>query len=145
MDHTDGKIFVIENKKDADTMIQFLTALIAFVLALGWADPTAAAMEQAGTHTLPPSVWANTASYLVEHAFEFAILLVFVGAILSSYLSRRLRDRCLKHLEGFPITLECNDGRRYRGNLNAENNGLEIFYHDNEIEGAVSPKESFLL
>jgi hypothetical protein len=126
-------------------MIQFLALLIAIVLALGWADPTATAMEQAGTHTLPSSVWANTASYLVEHAFELAILLVFVGAILSSYLSRRLRDRCMKHLEGFPITLECKDGRRYRGNLDAENNGLEIFYHDEEREGDISPRESFLL
>ncbi|MHC4946280.1 MAG: hypothetical protein ACYTG7_24975, partial [Planctomycetota bacterium] len=136
---------MIDNLKEVDTMVKFLAALVVIVLAFGWAAPTAMAMEQAGTDTPPSSVWSSTARYLVEHAFEFAILLVFLGAILSSYLSRRLRDRCLKHFEGFPITLECKDGRRYRGNLDAENNGLEIFYHDEEREGADSPRESFLL
>jgi hypothetical protein len=76
----------------------------------------------------PAGFWAAAAAFALEHAFALAMLLVFITAIVSSYLSRRLSDRCLRHLQGFPVTVEFKNGQRERGILDAENNGLQLDY-----------------
>jgi len=93
----------------------------------------------------PEKTWVKVLQYLADHAFGIAILLVFVTAIVSSYLSRRLSDRCLKDFEGYPVTLEFKDGRRESGVLDAENNGLEICYAGPMPASDGPPRTSTLL
>lgn len=109
------------------------------------AQPADAPSAEATAPTEESSPTLRVLGFLLEHAFELTIVLVFLTAIISSYLSRRLSDRCLKHMAGFPVTLEFKDGTRRRGILDAENNGLELCYFAPEREEDEVVRESYIL
>jgi hypothetical protein len=122
--------------------ILFLILMTAILVTPAFAEEAAKAADGAAKE---PTFWTQTIKYALEHAFTITIALVFVGAIVSSYLSRRLSDRCMKHLEGFPVTIEFKDGQRERGTLDAENNGLQLEYTEPMPSDEGTPRESFLL
>ncbi len=120
-------------KKPTISLIALAAVLIAATVVAAADQPAAADVEP---------LWKSALKYLSDQVVALALVLIFISAIISSYLSRRLRDRCLKHFEGYRVCLELRDGTVARGILDAENNGLELLYEYPKAEGAAGWAES---
>ncbi len=64
----------------------------------------------------------------MDNIFLLTLLFIFLTALVSAYLARQRRDRCLKDLEGFNVTIEMKDGLVFWGKLAVFSNGLELLY-----------------
>lgn len=54
----------------------------------------------------------------MDSIFIATLLLIFVTALVGTYIQRRSRDLCLKDFTGFNVTVEMNDGKCVWGRLN---------------------------
>ena len=73
--------------------------------------------------------------------FAITVIFIVLSTVIGAFVKGRSRDRCLKSLSGYPVTLERKDGKRVWGQLHVENSGLELSYYepyldvkDNHIE-----------
>jgi len=80
--------------------------------------------------------------FLLENPFAVGLLVLFVAAAVGAFIAARKRDRCLKALGGFPVTLSEQDGRQVWGRLKVFSRGVELVY---ETPFDVPVKRSFLL
>ncbi len=64
----------------------------------------------------------------MDYVFLLTLLFIFLTAIISAYIARSNRDRCLKDFDDFHVTIELKDGRIIWGKLAVFSNGLETLY-----------------
>lgn len=63
----------------------------------------------------------------MDSIFIATLLLIFVTALVGTYIQRRNRDLCLKDFAGFNVTVEMNDGKCVWGRLNVFSTVLNCF------------------
>ena len=64
----------------------------------------------------------------MDNLFLYTVGLIFLTALLGIFVRRRSRDRCLKDLSDYHVTIEMKDGRVMWGQLVVFPNGLELLY-----------------
>jgi hypothetical protein len=96
-------------------------------------DPTAA---PAGTRP-----WWEL---LADNALGIMIALIFLTAIISTFVAARNRDRCLKKFNRFDVTLIEQSGRAIWGTLRVFSKGLEVIFSAPFTDDGRIYKESFL-
>ncbi len=60
--------------------------------------------------------------------FWITLGIIFISAIFGAIIKRRQRDRCLRLLDDFHVTLEMTTGRVIWGDLKVFPQGLELVY-----------------
>jgi len=60
----------------------------------------------------------------------FLVTIIFIAActFIGALVKGRSRDRCLKDINGYPVTFRMKDGKLVWGRLHVENTGLELMY-----------------
>ena len=64
----------------------------------------------------------------MDSVFLLTILFIFLTALVSAYVARHRRDRCLQDIQGYNVTVEMKNGAIVWGRLAVFSNGLELFY-----------------
>lgn len=64
----------------------------------------------------------------MDNILLLSILLVFLAAIMGSFVQRWRKDRVLSDLQGFHATLRLQGGKRVWGRMNVFPNGLELVF-----------------
>ncbi len=82
--------------------------------------------------------------WVADNPFSATLLFLVLATLVGAIVSRLTRDRCLKDLEGYPVTLELKDGRVYHGELDVEKSGLELLYERTTPQDGTL-KTSFLI
>src|SRR4051794_38274271 len=88
--------------------------------------------------SIPAGVNATTVFYLT-------LLLVFVAAIVTALATKWSRDKCLKLLDGYHITLERVRGQTTWGRLKVFSTGIEIVYDHPFVDVQGRQKTSSIL
>src|SRR5438309_6978066 len=60
--------------------------------------------------------------------FYLTLLFIFVTAILTAVITKWSKDKCLKFLDGYHVTLERSRGQTSWGTLKVSSGGIEIVY-----------------
>jgi len=82
---------------------------------------------------------------IFTNIFWLTIAFLFLSTIIGTVIMRRQRDRCLKLLHDFHVTLQMADGRAVWGDLQVFAQGLEVRF-DEPYHGKKGPaKATFLL
>ena len=79
---------------------------------------------------------------LLENPFTIGLLVLFLVAMVAAFIAARKRDRCLKRLGGYPVTVAEQSGRQAWGVLKVFSPGVELVY---ETPFDAPPKRSFLI
>jgi len=80
--------------------------------------------------------------FLLENPFAVGLLVLFLAAAIAAFIAARKRDRCLKALGGYPVTVVEQSGRQVWGVLKVFSRGVELVY---ETPFDVPVKRSFLV
>ena len=67
---------------------------------------------------------------IMDNVLLISILLIFLTALFSNVMKQRKRDRVLKEMQGFHITMQLMDGKQVWGKMRVYANGLELVYSD---------------
>lgn len=67
-------------------------------------------------------------SSLFSSVFLWTLLFIFLSAIVGAIISQRRRDRCLRMLDDYHVTLAMDSGRVIWGDLRVFPNGLRLQY-----------------
>src|SRR5437870_5440226 len=79
------------------------------------------------------------------NVFYLTLLLIFLIAVITAILSKRSRDKCLKFLNGYHVTLERMRGQTTWGTLRVFSSGVEIVFDRPYLDTRGRKKTSFLL
>jgi len=96
--------------------------------------------EQAAPPTSAPA--GGVLRFLLENPLAIGLALVFLAALIGAFIAARKRDRCLKALDGYPVTLSEQSGRQVWGRLKVFSHGVELVY---ETPFDTPAKRSFLM
>ena len=107
-----------------------MTALLVLL-----ADEAAAAAQPTGRP------WYEL---IVDNALGIMLALVFLTAIIGTFVGQRNRDRCLKKLNRFSVTIIEQGGRAIWGTLRVFSNGIEILFSEPFADDSHVVKHSFL-
>ncbi|MEE9351602.1 MAG: hypothetical protein V3U78_05030 [Thiotrichaceae bacterium] len=66
----------------------------------------------------------------MDNVLLISILLIFLTALISNVMKQRKRDRVLKEMQDFHITMQQLDGKQVWGRMRVYSNGLELIYSD---------------
>ena len=66
--------------------------------------------------------------FLIDNPFGVALTLIFLVALVGAFAAARKRDRCLKKLRDYPVTVRDQAGRSIWGQLKVFSKGLELMY-----------------
>lgn len=66
----------------------------------------------------------------MDQVLLVSVLLIFVTALFSNVLRQRKRDRVLKDLREFHVTIEMKDGKQVWGRMQVFSNGMELAFTD---------------
>ncbi len=80
----------------------------------------------------------------MSQTFLITLACLFVFTILSAYIKRQAKDRCLNDLDESLVHLERVDGSIITGRLRLEITGMELIY-ERPIEEAAQVRKSYLL
>lgn len=64
----------------------------------------------------------------MDWVFTLTLLVIFLSALIGTYIKRRMRDRCLEDFMGFHVTVAMKDGTWIWGRLLVFPNGIELLY-----------------
>ena len=81
---------------------------------------------------------------MVDTSFLLTLTIIFLVALLGSYLSGRRRDSCLRDFDGYHVTVEKKGGRIIWGNLHLFASGVEFEYKTN-VQDQAHVETSYLL
>ena len=81
---------------------------------------------------------------MVDASFLLTLAIIFLVALLGSYLSGRRRDSCLRDFDGYHVTVEKKGGRIIWGNLRLFASGVEFEYKTN-VQDQAHVETSYLL
>lgn len=77
--------------------------------------------------------------------FYLTLLFIFVTAIITTLLTKWSRDKCLKYLHGYPVTIERSRGQTTWGELRVFSTGLEIRFEHEMHDTRGQKKSSYLM
>src|SRR3954451_3510915 len=77
--------------------------------------------------------------------FLFTLLFIFLTAIITTVATKWSRDKCLKFLNGYHVTLERTRGQTSWGRLRVFSSGIEIVYDSPYIDALGRKKTSYLI
>src|SRR5437667_5613118 len=77
--------------------------------------------------------------------FYLTLLVIFLTAVITTILSKRTRDKCLKFFSGYHVTLERMRGQTSWGTLRVFSSGVEIVFDHPYLDTRGRKKTSFLL
>ena len=77
--------------------------------------------------------------------FYLTLLFIFVTAIVTTVVTKRARDKCLKFFRGYPVTLERLRGQTIWGRLKVFSSGVEVLYDHPVVDAQGHKKTSFLI
>ncbi len=77
--------------------------------------------------------------------FYWSLLLIFLTAIVTTIVTKWSRDKCLKRLHGYHVTLENNRGMVDWGRLKTLSSGIELTYDHPYIDTKGRKKTSYML
>lgn len=66
----------------------------------------------------------------MDNVLLVSILLIFLTALISNVMKQRKRDRVLKDMQDFHITMQFEDDKRVWGKMHVYSNGLELLFSD---------------
>jgi hypothetical protein len=81
---------------------------------------------------------------MVDIDFLLTLGIIFLVALIGSYLRASRLDRCLRDFRGFHVTVEKIKGRIIWGNMKLESSGLELEYKTN-VQDQAHIETSYLL
>ena len=81
---------------------------------------------------------------LLDNALGIMIALIFLTAIISTFVAARRKDPCLKKFNKFSVTIIEQSGRAIWGTLRVFSKGLEMIFSDPFTDNGRIYKESFL-
>ena len=70
----------------------------------------------------------------MENTFLFTIVGLAVVTLAGTFVSGRMRDRCLKGFDKFFVTLEVTDGKTVWGTLGVHTTGIELTYPSDYLD-----------
>jgi hypothetical protein len=78
---------------------------------------------------------------LMGNALAVTILVIVLTSLIGFYVRMRRRDRCLRDLDGFQVTIETKDGHVAWGTLRTYATGVELLYlgADPNVQAAPPP------
>ena len=82
--------------------------------------------------------------WLAANPFIVAMIFLVLAALVGVIISRRIGDRVLCDFQGYPVTLELDDGSVYHGELDVEKTGLEFHYEKTTPQDGPT-KTSFII
>ncbi len=77
--------------------------------------------------------------------FYVTLLFIFLTAIVTTVATKWARDKCLKFVDGYRVTLERSRGQTIWGTLKVFSSGIEIVYDHPFIDYRGRQKNSFLI
>lgn len=77
--------------------------------------------------------------------FYLTLLFIFLTAIITTVFTKRARDKCLKFLNGYHVTLERLRGQTIWGRLKVFSSGIEIVFDHPLVDDQGHKKTSFLI
>jgi len=81
----------------------------------------------------------------MDNILLVSILLIFLTALFSNVMKQRKRDRVLKDMHDFHITLEFNDGKKAWGKTRVYSNGLEFVFSDSHASSNGNYISSYII
>lgn len=81
----------------------------------------------------------------MDNVLLISILLIFLTALISNVMQQRKRDRVLKEMEGFHITMQMQEDKQVWGKMRVYSNGLELIYTDPQQTELGDPTSSYIL
>ena len=81
---------------------------------------------------------------MLDSSFLLTLGIIFLVAMVGSYLNGRRRDPCLKDLDGFHVTVEKKNGRIIWGNVRVFSSGIELEYSTN-VQDEAHIETSYLM
>jgi len=82
---------------------------------------------------------------MFTNIFWLTIGFIFLTAIIGAVVARRQRDRCLKLIHDYHVTMQMTTGRTIWGDLHVRSQGLELVYDAPYQTAAGLIKSSYLL
>jgi len=70
----------------------------------------------------------------MEDTFLPTVLGLAAVTLVGTFISGRMRDRCLKDFDGFAVTLESTDGKTVWGTLDVLTTGIELTYLSDHLD-----------
>ena len=74
-----------------------------------------------------------------------SLIFIFLTAIVTTVVTKWSRDKCLKFLDGYHVTLERSRGQSSWGRLRVFSSGIEIVYDSPYIDALGRKKTSYLI
>ncbi|MBN1349190.1 hypothetical protein JXJ21_07265 [candidate division KSB1 bacterium] len=81
----------------------------------------------------------------MDNIFWYTLVLIFLSAIIGSFMNSRSKDRCLNDFRGFNVTMHEIDGDVIWGALNVYCTGIELFYLDPHFDPDGYIESSYIL
>lgn len=81
---------------------------------------------------------------LLDNSLGIMLILVFLTAIIGTFVGARKRDRCMRKFHGFSVTLVEQAGRAIWGTFRVFSNGVEILFSKPFADDSRTFKKSFL-
>ncbi len=81
----------------------------------------------------------------MDNVLIISILLIFLTALISNVMQQRKRDRVLKDMQGFHITLQMLSDKQVWGKMHVYSNGLELVYTDPQQTETGDLSSSYIL
>ena len=118
-------------------------AAAAFLLLV--AAHVALAQDAAAPAAAPPKGLDKVWYFLATSSFAAGLIFLFLATITTVYVSRLIRDRCLKAFRGYQVSVELKDGLLLHGRFDVERSGMEFVYTSSIPYRGIADEASFLL
>ena len=83
--------------------------------------------------------------FLATSSFAAGLIFLFVATVVTVYVSRLIRDRCLKAFRGYQVSVELKDGLLLHGRLDVERSGMEFVYTSSIPYRGAASEASYVL
>ncbi|HEY1629572.1 MAG TPA: hypothetical protein VGF52_06915, partial [Tepidisphaeraceae bacterium] len=95
------------------------------------------------SHFIP--IFAQSLAPSASTIFFVTLLFVFVTAIITTFVTKWSKDKCLKFFHGYHVTVERSRGHTIWGNLKVFSAGVELVFDHSYVDYRGQKKSSFLI
>src|SRR5436305_11277432 len=96
-------------------------------------------------HLLADAAPASSTGPSASAIFYITLLIIFLTAIITTIVTKWVRDKCLKFFDGYHVTLERNRGQTLWGHLKVFSAGIEVVYDRPFIDPRGRKKTSYMI
>ncbi|CAN5435379.1 hypothetical protein BH09PLA1_BH09PLA1_03630 [soil metagenome] len=114
-------------------------------LTLISATPTTKLIMEFGLYTLAQQPLPSSGAPSPTTILYVTLLFIFLTAVVTTVVTKWSRDKCLKFLHGYHITLERTRGQTSWGRLRVFSSGIEIVYDSPYVDALGRKKTSYLI